>query len=157
MQRSCEVCGKKFEAQRVTKRYCDSTCRTRASRAGTSSPRPTPVIVEAPRPEPAAEPASTTDPRPAPVDPADIILSVASRTITELEAAGRLDTSLGQVAVVLAQRLDNSYRDTGSAAATLARQHAAQMTLALAGANRATSPVEQAKDDLARRRAQRSA
>lgn len=151
MQRSCTVCGKPYEARRVTSRYCGSTCRTRASRAGTSSSRPAPVIAEVPPPAVAAAPSTE------PIDPVDVILSATTRTIRELEAAGRLDTAVGQVAVLLAQRLDASHRDTGSAVATLARQHAAQMSLAMAGASREASPVEKAKDELTRRRNQRSA
>lgn len=150
MKRACDGCGQQYEAHRVTSRYCGSTCRTRASRAGVSTPRPAAVPVPV---------ASTEAPAPdrLPIDPADIILSATARTIRDLEAAGRLDTSLGQVAVILAQRLDASHRDTGSAVASLARQHSAQMEKALAGANRASSPVEKARDELANRRALRSA
>jgi hypothetical protein len=154
MKRACDGCGREYEARRVTSRYCGSTCRTRASRAGTSSPRPAPAVAEVVA---AASAPATTAERPAPFDPAAVILSATARTIVELEEAGRLDTSLGQVAVLLAQRLDASYRDTGSAVATLARQHAAQMSAALANANREASPTEKAKDELARRRSQRSA
>lgn len=157
MQRSCEVCGDPFDAQRVTKRYCSTKCRTRASRAGTSGPRAVPaaVVVAVPAPAEAAAP-----PAKAPVNPDNFVFSATASTIQKLEAADRLDHPLGQVAVILAQRLDASHRDTGSAVASLARQHAAQLALALVGAGKNASPVDKARDDLAERRAraaQRSA
>ena len=68
MIRGCDVCGRPYEAKRVSSRFCSGTCRKRNLRA------PRPRLAET---SPAAE---------------DYTLLAATRA--ELEAAGRLDSML---------------------------------------------------------------
>ena len=82
MIRGCDVCGRPYEAKRVSSRFCSGTCRKRNLRA------PRPRLAET---SPAAE---------------DYSLLAATRA--ELEAAGRLDSMLGQVALLLAERMCDS-------------------------------------------------
>jgi len=72
-------------------------------------------------------------------------------TIRELEAAGRLQTAFGQVAVELARRI-GSRRETGAAVVALARELGATMTAALAGVADAADPLDEirARRDLKR-------
>lgn len=65
----------------------------------------------------------------------------------ELEAAGRLETVLGQQAVKLAERMCSQF-DTGSATASVSRELRAVMDAALAGAPKAADSL----DELANRR-----
>lgn len=45
VERACDGCGKRYEARRVTSKYCGGTCRTRASRAaGRPAVAPAPVV-----------------------------------------------------------------------------------------------------------------
>ncbi len=78
-------------------------------------------------------------------------------TVVELERVGRLNTALGQAAVLLARRLDGSSRDTGSAVAALARQLQATLAAATANVGDEASPLDRARDELAARRARRGA
>lgn len=54
-------------------------------------------------------------------------------TYAELAKADRLDSPLGQAALVLAQRLDVGTKDTGSSAAAVAREFRATLEEALRG------------------------
>ena len=79
MQRQCAQCGKPFEAQRSTAKFCGSTCRSYSSRSGPPPPPP-------------------TDPqRPT----ADLIDAVRA----ELEALGKADAVVGRHAIELANRM----------------------------------------------------
>lgn len=127
MTRSCEQCGKSFEAQRATRRYCSSTCRANKSLGAA----------------------------PVAVVPADGEGAFTAATRRELVAADRVESALGQSALLLAARLDAG--EGGSAAAALNREWRATRVDALAGASAGLSPVEQARDELARRRAARGA
>jgi hypothetical protein len=70
----------------------------------------------------------------------------------ELEDAGQLDTSLGQMCLALARRLDNPGVDTGSAMASVAARLDDLKTKATRGTGSATAP-QQLRDELALRRA----
>lgn len=141
----CTVCGVQYEAQRSTSRYCSTRCRTRASRAGTSR-RKAPASGEVVTPLPAAS-----------QSPASSLPYSAERlTVEDLEKAGRLNTPLGQAAVILAKRLDDNYRETGSGVAALSRQLEATLRSATAGAQSASDPVQAARDEVAERRRRRS-
>ena len=152
MDVACTVCGATFQAQRVTARYCGSTCRTRASRAGSSS-RPRPAgggqVTPLPTPVAPAGPPETFD------EPS--LDGAYQTTRAALERASRLHTPLGQAAVRLAYRLDNSHKDTGSAVAALARQLQATFAAATADVKNAASPLDRARDDLELRRRRRGA
>ena len=77
---------------------------------------------------------------------------LTTATFLELEAAGRELTVAGTAAVLLAMRLDAKSTDTGSSVAALVRELRATMAAALAGVERASSPVVKARDELAARR-----
>lgn len=70
----------------------------------------------------------------------------------ELSAAGRLDTYLGQQALMLADRIGSSM-DTGSSVAALSRELREVMAKALDGVKVAADPL----DELRARRAAKSA
>lgn len=123
MERSCEVCGKVFEAQRSTAKACSSSCRARKSQRG-------PTIL----PLPLAGATST-----------GLIESVRS----ELAAAGREDSALGQSALVLAGRIASG-AEPASAVASLNRELRATLADALRTATR--SAVGALRDELAERR-----
>jgi hypothetical protein len=117
--RSCDVCDRQYDAKRPSSRFCGATCRKRNQRS----------------PEPAAAPALF-------VAPAS---GLSAATAAELEAAGRLETSLGQAALVLARRVDGGDREPGSALASLVREHRASLAEALRGAQQAASPLDEVK------------
>ncbi len=95
-------------------RFCDATCRKRASR------RP--------------------DEAPGTFEPDGGGLLDALRR--ELEAAGRLDTALGQQALALAVKLSSPF-DTGSAMAAVSRELRAVREEALRGAEQAADPLDE--------------
>ena len=115
MIRGCDVCGHPYEATRVSSGFCSGTCRKRNLRA------PRPRLAET---SPAAE---------------DYALLAATRA--ELEAAGRLDSMLGQVALLLAERMCEF--DTGSGTAALSKELRAVMVAAVQGAPAAADPVDE--------------
>jgi hypothetical protein len=115
MIRGCDVCGRPYEAKRVSSRFCSGTCRKRNLRA------PRPRLAET---SPAAE---------------DYALLAATRA--ELEAAGRLNSMLGQVALLLAERMCEF--DTGSGTAALSKELRAVMAAAVQGAPAAADPVDE--------------
>lgn len=127
MTRSCESCGKPFEAKRSTAKYCRSGCRVRATRKRASEPA---EVVELGPSEPA-------------VDESPLVKAVR----LELEAAGRLESSLGQQALELARHMASPF-DTGSARASVSRELRAVMDAALADAPKAADAL----DELALRR-----
>ena len=85
MQRICEVCDNSFEAKRKDAKTCSSTCR---SNKRNQVPAVDPGLVEA--------------------------NSLVKATRVELEAAGKVDTALGQLAISLAGRMSGT--TTGLAA-----------------------------------------
>lgn len=134
MERTCQRCGKAFTAG-PRALYCGSTCRARASedrRSGTASP----PAAAAPRPQ--SEPSGQ---------------ALADRVRAELDAAGRLGTTAGETALLLARRLEAG-DDAGSAVASLARQLLATMSEALRDSQQAADVVDELS---ARRDARRGA
>ena len=134
MQMICQnrACGKEFEAKRKTAKYCSRRCSMAASRAGDQGD-PTP-----------AEPGQRTG-RAIPVS------ELERWTRTALGKVGRVDTWAGQAALVLAARIDIGGAETGSALASMIKEHAAAMDRALAEAS-SGDPVEQLQDEVAKRR-----
>ena len=106
MTKSCGSCGAAFESKRAAGRWCSDRCRKRAQRA------PAPAVVLA-------------------VPPGEGELTEVTRL--ELQEAGRVDTSLGQAALLLARRLDSTSADTGSSLAALVREHRATLAEATRG------------------------
>jgi hypothetical protein len=130
MPRSCDSCGVTYEAKRPSSKFCSARCRVRASSAAKSgAPADAPVIV------PSAEAGLLT-----------------LTTWGELERAGRLETSVGVAALILAARLDATTTDTGSSIAALVREHRATLTEALRGAA-AADPMDELRAARDRKRA----
>lgn len=136
----CVVCEATFMAQRSTARFCSERCKKRAQRS--------PGGVDGPltSPSPSVEPATYM----APQDGARG--GVYGATFAELSAAGRTTTSLGQVALALAERLDDGSGETGSSLASVAREWRAVLAVAVQGAVKISDPV----DELQARREGRS-
>lgn len=97
--------------------------------------------------------ASRARQREAPVG--DELGPTAASVKAELEAGGRLESFRGQAALRLAERIDGSTAVMGFA--SLVSQLEKTMDAAMAGVRDATSPVDRMRDELAARRAQRSA
>jgi hypothetical protein len=101
MVRQCDVCSAEYLAKRQSSRFCSDRCRKRANR-GAAALAGHPTVVEV-----------------APEEPSALVLAVTS----ELEAAGRLYSSLGQQAILLAARIGAPF-DTGSSVARCQRSSA---------------------------------
>lgn len=121
---TCSSCGKVFKARSSRARSCSSTCRSRASRAGLSGPNHLNVVSLPTRSAtvpPAAMPATpqrVLDDEPDPQPEAELVTT----TRRELEDAGKLDTALGQQALLLAERMA-SPSASAAAVASLAKRH----------------------------------
>jgi hypothetical protein len=132
MRVRCSACGKPFEAERSTAKFCGATCRKRQSRkAG--------PVADMPDPTPIAPPETAKD-------------SLVDAVKADLKAAGRLDSALGRQALRLAERMGSTF-DTGSAIAALSRELRAVMAEALQNGAKAADGL----DELAARRAQKAA
>lgn len=129
--RRCDVCNESYEAKRLNSRFCSAKCRKRNQRNPASPPAP-----------PTPLPAVTVDED-----------SILTTTRAELEAAGRLGTPLGQVAVRLAARLDADLRESGMGVAAIVREHRATLAEAVKGAQAAADPVDELRERRDRRRA----
>ena len=132
MQRSCDVCGTTYEAQRSAARYCSGTCAKRAQRGGIARSRSAPH-----RPPPAS------------LRPVSGLLDAVR---AELAAADRTNTVAGQLALELARRIAEAPpMNTGVAA--LSKQLQATIAQALAGAPApGRGPVDELKSRRDRKR-----
>lgn len=101
MHRSCQRCGKGYEAQRSTSVYCSASCRASAGKARAKG-RVRPAAVQQLRPDVA-------------------VASVEAATRVELgdEFTG---SAVGQQALLIARRLDAGVDTSGSAVASLSKQ-----------------------------------
>ncbi len=147
-KRACDACRKLYEPKRSTSKYCSSLCRTRASRAGTSTPR-TATVIDVTGMGEAFAGALLGGDRP---DEG----AVTRATRKALEDADRLETVAGASALALARRVDSPMTDTGSAMATVVRELRAVMAEATKGTAAKTSP-QGLRDELADRRAAQGA
>ena len=102
MRVECTFCGEGFEAVRRTARFCSQRCKRRSYRAS-GAPEP---------PAPDAGSAVVEDPR---------RLGILVATLRELEGLAKVDTVLGQSALIMARQLESG-RDTGSSAAAVSRE-----------------------------------
>ncbi len=127
MERSCQSCGGTYETKRSNARFCSARCNKRAQRGQVVSPPA--VLVPAP-------------------GAGSVLVAAVTR---ELEAAGRLDTALGQTVLVLAGRVESGSH-TGSAVASLVRELRVSLAEAVQGASRPADPLAVMRDELARRR-----
>lgn len=119
MQRLCDTCTRLYEARRVTSKFCSQRCQKRARRS------------------PVGLSGATLLTFPAPVDG-----PMTKATMAELVVADRVESSLGQSALLMARRLDTPGADTGSSVAALAREHRATLALALESATNVLDPVD---------------
>jgi len=129
MQRNCASCGVLYDAKRPNSKYHNDTCRKRAQRA--------PV-------------------KPAEMPPPPLLLGNAPLTAavrSELTAAARLDSMLGQAALALAGRIDSPH-ESGASVASLVKQLRETMVDALKGAEKAADVLDEIR---ARRDRKRSA
>lgn len=184
IQLSCQVCGEFFTAKRDDARFCTDRCRKRAqrtpqavaanravlARGGELPERPPPPAPDPPRPGTLVlgvddlervtaqilRDGDSLDEDPAEErPPAPALPEVHRATLAQLQAVGRVDTPLAQAALALATRIDHSGGETGSGLASLTREWRAVLAMATSGAERETTPVERARDELAQRRARR--
>jgi hypothetical protein len=138
---TCEFCGQPFEAQRSTRKTCSDRCRfklnarkrrIRAIEAAglTVPPIPTPQAIPNPSPSP--------------------LVVVTERT---LQRAGRLETPLGLMTLMIADRLSNSAFETCAGMVALSRELDRLLTEVRQGAEEPHNPL----DGLERRRRQKAA
>jgi hypothetical protein len=122
------MCPTEFEAKRASAKYCSERCKKRAQRrpGGTK----TAEVLALP-----AEP--TRDPE------GDWL---AQATEAELRNAGRLSSAIGQAALALARRIDASGGETGSALASLVREHRATLAEAVKDAAKAADPLDELRN-----------
>ena len=113
MERLCDVCDAQYVARRRTSRYCSPRCRMRSNPSHTHDQL---------RLRPGSS-STTLD---------------AETTPRELEAAGRLNSSLGQQAILLAGRIGAPF-DTGSSVAAVSRELRAVIAKALEDAQEAAT------------------
>lgn len=132
MERPCDWCGKPYTAKRRESRYCSAVCRKRMHRNPSAALTPTRPDV----PREASPPAAGE--------------GVEAQIAAELAAAGKLDTHLGRIAVVLARSLDGVETATGKTAA--AKELRAVMVEALRGGG-ALSRTDELRARRERRRA----
>lgn len=137
MQKPCVICGTPFEAKRDRAKYCGAACRQRSYRGASPIPQPAVEIRQ--------EQVGGETPGP-----------LYASTLEELTAVGRHETSRGIVALTLAKRIDLGI-DAGSGMASLAKQFSAAMAEATEGTVTEASAAEKRRDELAARRAVRSA
>jgi len=137
---TCAGCGEDFEAKSPRAKWCGSGCKKRAQR----KPKP-------------AETKSETPPDPEPVD-SGLVASVRS----ELAEAGVVDTFAGQLALELARKM-SAVDATGVSG--LSKELRQVMAEALADVGPTDEPddgdeddpVSAAEDEVARKRAERTA
>lgn len=134
--RSCDVCGRQYEAKRMSSKMCGPTCRKRASRG--AAPTTGTVI--------ALGNAS--------VEVGSMAGAVESTTRQVLAEVERVDTPLGQSALAMARRVDTG-GDTGAGLAALIKQLEATLRSATSGSREDASPLDRARDELAARREMR--
>jgi hypothetical protein len=136
MQRACESCGRSYEAKTKRSRFCqDQRCVRERARGRKRVQRHPPATVVELR-------AAKKEPLPS---------SVTAATVAELDAAGRVGSALGQAALALARRLDESSADTGSSVASMVKELRATITEAVRSGQGAADPV----DELRERRSKR--
>lgn len=130
--RTCEVCASRYQALKVTARYCGDRCRKRAQRSGVAAPAKPPTAPSTAGVAPAAD-------------------SVTAAVLDELVAAGKHNSALGRACLVLAGRLDIGDAETGAGLSALARQ----MQAALEATVAQQQPAKSAFDELLERRMKR--
>ena len=129
----CARCGKTFGAQRKTAQYCTTKCKVAAVRA-----RQRAVSDEPPKIEPRHDGARLVA-LPPRHESEEGLIAVTRQT---LEAAGRMGTYQGVVAMSQARLLDSGVQDTLSSMAAMYKEYKASMAAALDGVLLAETPLE---------------
>jgi hypothetical protein len=142
-------CSAVFEAKSAKARFHSAACRKRAHRMPPQACRPPEPKAAKQTPPPAPEPPAVPDAEP-------VIGQLETLARAELEQAARLETTLGQAVIVLARRIDRGL-DTGPGLASLVKQLEATLGKAVANSKTRKGPVEKSRDEVAERRAKRSA
>jgi hypothetical protein len=148
-QRDCNVCGKTYTAKRATSQFCGTTCRVRHGRAQAAKPA-------AKIKTPAAKTARSSPPRDEPTpeqERAAAVGTVGFAVWTELDQLNQTESAMGVMALTLANRLDDGRFNTGSAAATLAKE----LRTILDAIKGRVAPTDSVVDELRRKREQRAA
>jgi hypothetical protein len=130
--RTCDVCGDPFVAVRENARFCSARCRKRHSR------NPDDVVPTVIRAAPLVE---------------GEVSSIEEATRAQLEAVDRARSPLGQIALLLARRLDENRRESGMGVAAVVREHSRVLADAVRGASAAADPVDQLRVRRDRKRA----
>lgn len=112
MQVLCAACGVEFEARRSTAKYCGPTCQKRGRRHAQQTPA---------KPEQAGTVSGKRAKRP-----------LVEAVRKDLIKAGRLETTDGQIAMLLAEQAEVA---TGSAASSLTKSLREAVDRAMAGAD----------------------
>jgi hypothetical protein len=133
------ICGGVFQAKNASAKTCSAKCRKRASRIGWVAP---------PREISAAAPVVAEEPAPPPEHIASVF-ELATRE--ELERLGQTESMLGQQVLIIARRMAGG-TETGSALATLSKEHSRLMSTLGAG-KKQVDPV----DEVSRRREEKLA
>lgn len=140
MRRSCDICGKRYEAKRQNSKYCSGNCGQRAYRLRQGQKaRSTIVAISTDAPEPTDEQGP-----------------VEASTLQVLTACERETTPLGLSVLAMSRRIDAGF-DTGAGLAALVKQFESTLRTATSGALDEQSALDKARDDLAVRREARSA
>ncbi|TKJ24356.1 hypothetical protein A6V29_04990 [Blastococcus sp. CCUG 61487] len=142
MDRHCASCRKPLSSTSPRARFCNSTCRSRAHRAGGLA-----AVESSAQPVDLATRRAASAPAPA---------GIVAAVIAKLTEADRLDTWEGQAALDLAQQMADAPAATLSARAAANKELREAMALALKGVGAPTSSVQEIRDELARRRRERA-
>ncbi len=124
MLRNCDTCGRSYEAKTRRSRYCTDLCRARNHRGATAVPN-----IE-----------GLNNP-------------LVNATRRELEVAGKLDTAMGQLALVLAAAMSTTQTTAGLAALSKELSRVASKAIG----STFTTPAAGAGDDIDELKARRDA
>lgn len=131
IRRTCDQCGRSYEAERSTSRFCGSSCRVRSHEGVPPSVGDDRVVSLPTAPE---------------VDGA-----LTAQVRATLAGVGRVETWQGAAALSIAARIDAG-ADPGSGLAALQRELRATMVEAMRGVGAPQSRVTGMRDELQRRR-----
>lgn len=156
MKRNCNWCHEPYESTRPQSKFCGTTCRVRNSRATPSAPpvevvsRKKKVASAAPSSKPAPNSITPGGNSDAPEDPAEKPFIKVTRE--ELEAAGVLDSVIGQQVLLIAHQMCG--RETAGGMTTLSKEFSRMRAEALRSA---VSAVVDPVDELRARREAKAA
>ena len=138
-ERECDdlKCGRRYIAHRANSRFCSDRCRVNSHQRGTRRGPVAPLTDQ--QAAVAAPNAPPERPGPPPEEPGDVTSAVEKA----LADARRSGTVSGQLARVLAMRLDNGRGESGAGLSSLAKHLETLMDKALAGAPAAPDELDE--------------